>query len=285
MDTRETEHADGDEAAGTETHESGPESERASVFEELLGSRGRVKMLEAFLNQAGTTVTAGEIAEFAGFSQSTFSRYIDLFEELEIVEVADQVGNTTLYRLNEDSELAGALAQVQYHLRKQVGEIPTEEWSTADREPMADQKPDGLEREVARLVPQLFVAEEESKRVEYADRLQEIAQSDPSAAVDVVPALVELADDDNPEVSQRIVTALSHVVAHKPESVGREEVTRLLQVVPAALKTAQEIELDLDTDEDEPSNRQPVATAESAAARGHCDQEDADTENEHATKN
>ena len=195
-----------------------------SAFVELLGSPGRVKMLEAFLDNHETTLTAKDVADYADISESTFSRNADLFLDLDLIEQTDQVGKTRFFSLNKESPLAEDLARAQYHLLEQVPGVEPERWTTDDEpsEAVDVGEPTAEEERVAEILPKLFVEESEADREELLSELADIAAHDPETITDAIPAVIELVHDENRAVAERALWVMRGAAMHDPELLEGE---------------------------------------------------------------
>lgn len=91
---------------------------RDSPFVRLLGTQGRVQILDVFLRKHYKELTAAEVADLAGVSLSTFHRNIGELKELDVVQEAEPVAGTARYKLNEESPIAKTLGQAQSELLK-----------------------------------------------------------------------------------------------------------------------------------------------------------------------
>jgi DNA-binding transcriptional ArsR family regulator len=242
------------------TRGDGETSGDRSAFVELLGSPGRVKILESFLNHPQASLTVEEVAGFADISQSTFSRNADLLLDLDLIEVADRVGNTTLYRLNQNSDLAAHLAQAQRDLRKQVGHVEPDHWASVDEVPEADvQEASEAEERVAAIVPKLFSTEGAAEREGLAEQLEPLAFDHPEAFVEMVPALIELTDDDNERVADSVLAALSVVVSEHPEVLDEEDISKIFDTMSASFREDEDETLGVSgTDTNDGGDDQPL---------------------------
>lgn len=206
------------------------------TFVELLGSPGRVKILEVFLTHAETTLTAGDIAELADVSESTFSRNVDKFLDLDLVERAGKVGKTSLYTLNTESPLAADLARARHRLRGRAASLDPDLWAVDD-DGGSPRSETTEAKHTAELVTQLF-DETTDRRGEIAERLANIAESNPEAVVDTTPALVELTDDEDSRVVRHAIEAVMNVVEEYPDVLDEEDTSRLLNAVVENRRTA-----------------------------------------------
>jgi Fe2+ or Zn2+ uptake regulation protein len=87
-----------------------------STFVQLLETPGRVRILDVFLRKHYTELTAAKAADLAGIDPSTFHRNVGIFEDVGVVEKADEVAGAQRYRLNEDSPVAKAFGKAQHEL-------------------------------------------------------------------------------------------------------------------------------------------------------------------------
>lgn len=87
-----------------------------STFVQLLETPSRVRILDIFLRKHYTELTAAKAADLAGVDPSTFHRNIGVFEEIGVIEQADEVAGAQRYRLNEDSPVAKAFGKAQNEL-------------------------------------------------------------------------------------------------------------------------------------------------------------------------
>jgi len=88
----------------------------ASTFVRLLETSSRVRILDVFLRKHYTELTAAKAADLAGIDVSTFHRNVDVFEEMGVVEEAEEVAGAQRYRLNEESPVAKAFGKAQHEL-------------------------------------------------------------------------------------------------------------------------------------------------------------------------
>ncbi|WP_128477937.1 winged helix-turn-helix domain-containing protein [Halorussus pelagicus] len=102
-----------------------------SPFVRLLGTQGRVRILDVFLRKHYKELTAAEVADLAGVSPSTFHRNINELKDLSVVRETEPVAGTTRYKLNEDSPIAQTLGRAQSELleysRKVMNETESSE--------------------------------------------------------------------------------------------------------------------------------------------------------------
>jgi DNA-binding IclR family transcriptional regulator len=87
-----------------------------STFVRLLETSSRVRILDVFLRKHYTELTAAEAADLAGIDVSTFHRNVGVFEEMSVIEEAEEVAGAQRYRLKEDSPVAKAFGKAQHEL-------------------------------------------------------------------------------------------------------------------------------------------------------------------------
>lgn len=94
-----------------------------SALVELLGSPGKVKMLDVFLGKHYEELSAAQAADLAGIDVSTFHRNVDVLLDVGVVEETRTVGGTQLYRLDADHPVSKALGQAQSALLEYAEDI------------------------------------------------------------------------------------------------------------------------------------------------------------------
>jgi hypothetical protein len=99
--------------------------QQESSFVRLLSRKGAVKTLDILLRKPAASLTAGQIADEAGFRRSTFHRNKKILIELGMVEV-NRENSTDTYSINTDNEYAKLLAQFHTALIKDSTLIKTE---------------------------------------------------------------------------------------------------------------------------------------------------------------
>jgi DNA-binding transcriptional ArsR family regulator len=85
-----------------------------SPFVRLLGTPGRVRILDVFLRRYETELSANDISHLV--SESTFSRNKDILLELDIIKQTRREGGKQYYALNRDSELVDAIGRFHTQL-------------------------------------------------------------------------------------------------------------------------------------------------------------------------
>lgn len=94
-----------------------------SAFVNLLETPSRVRILDVFLRKHYTELTAAKAADLAGIDPSTFHRNVGVFEDIGVIEKADEVAGAQRYRLNEDNPVAKAFGKAQHELLEHAPQI------------------------------------------------------------------------------------------------------------------------------------------------------------------
>lgn len=92
----------------------GSYAENAAITD-LIGTHPKAKILASLLS-TGTDVTITQLSELAGVGRTTVYRYLEPMVDLGVVEASREVGNSTFYQLNQDSEVAEKLASLEWAL-------------------------------------------------------------------------------------------------------------------------------------------------------------------------
>jgi hypothetical protein len=104
-----------------------------SPFVRLLGTTGRVRIVDAFLNKSHAELSARDVRELTGISESTFSRNKDVLLELDVIVPVESRTGKQFYRLNTDAELVKLLGE--FHSRLwQFGDEVNDQLETEARE-------------------------------------------------------------------------------------------------------------------------------------------------------
>jgi len=90
----------------------------------LFGNSARVKIIGAFIADAGRELSVSEIARRAGVARSTVYEHLDHLEHMNvIVHTRDsREGHSPMYQFNEDSELGTVLYQLEGYALEQLME-------------------------------------------------------------------------------------------------------------------------------------------------------------------
>lgn len=81
----------------------------------LFGTPARTKILSVFIAERGRDLSKSEIARQAGVARSTVYDHLDELERLSVIEHTrdTQAGHSERYQLNEESEIAEHLYQLE----------------------------------------------------------------------------------------------------------------------------------------------------------------------------
>lgn len=97
----------------------------------LFGSGARVKILAALLGERDNDLNTTDIARLAGVARSTVYQHLDDLVELGVVEQTRSVGDSPMYRIDPDSEIAEHLDRLEgatlRRLLEQEGHIESAE--------------------------------------------------------------------------------------------------------------------------------------------------------------
>lgn len=87
-----------------------------TVLTAALGNHAKVKILAALLSEADRDLNVTDVARLAGVDRSTFYEHVDDLLAFGLVERTREVGPSTMYQLNRDSEAATLLAKLEWEL-------------------------------------------------------------------------------------------------------------------------------------------------------------------------
>lgn len=81
----------------------------------LLGDSARVRIIGAFVAERGDDINISEVARLAGIARSTVYNHIGPLKRLGVIEHTRDLGegHSSLYQLNEDSEIAHLLFRLE----------------------------------------------------------------------------------------------------------------------------------------------------------------------------
>lgn len=79
----------------------------------LFGSGARVKIIAALLGEKDNDLNTTDIARLAGVARSTVYQHLDDLVELGVVERTRSVGDSPMYRIDPDSEVAEHLDMLE----------------------------------------------------------------------------------------------------------------------------------------------------------------------------
>ena len=90
-----------------------------SNFVGLFGNSPFVKILDAFIDNIGSDYSKKEIQELAGISKAALFQHWHKLENLELVKITREFGNTKLYTLNRENKLVQDLLKFEMQLIEQ----------------------------------------------------------------------------------------------------------------------------------------------------------------------
>lgn len=94
-----------------------------SIFQLVLGSPSKTRIVEVLLGKHYTELSAAQIADLAGIDVSTFHRNIDVLLDIGVVEETRTVSGAQLYQLDTDHPVSKALGKTRWELLKHVEDI------------------------------------------------------------------------------------------------------------------------------------------------------------------
>lgn len=97
-----------------------------TIMTDVLGGHAKVRILITLIGEADQDLNATEIARLAGIDRSTFYEHIDDLLGYGLVEQTRQVGNSQMYRINQDSAAAEHLAKMEWELFEVLAEAEEE---------------------------------------------------------------------------------------------------------------------------------------------------------------
>lgn len=92
----------------------------------LLGTHAKAKMLTVFVGKHYQDLSASDVCDLADIHPSTFNEHVGDLVDLGVVVETRKAGNTQLYQLNPDSQVADDLRDLQADLATVVAEEHTE---------------------------------------------------------------------------------------------------------------------------------------------------------------
>lgn len=87
-----------------------------TVLTDALGTHAKIKILAALLSEPDRDLNVTDISRLAGVDRSTFYEHVDDLLAFGLVIQTRDVGPSTMYQLNRDSEAATALAKLEWEL-------------------------------------------------------------------------------------------------------------------------------------------------------------------------
>ncbi|WP_247005106.1 winged helix-turn-helix domain-containing protein [Halosolutus gelatinilyticus] len=93
---------------------------------ELFLNSDRTKLISVFVDERERDLSISEVAQQAGVAQSTVYDHLDYLEGLEIIKETRETGPSTRYQLNEESEIAEKLYQLDGLVLRKLLELDGE---------------------------------------------------------------------------------------------------------------------------------------------------------------
>lgn len=92
---------------------------------ELFESPARVRIIGAFVAERGRDLSVSDVARLADVARSTVYRHLDELERLGVIEHSRdvQAGHSSMYQLNEDSDIAELLYKLEGVTLKRLLEL------------------------------------------------------------------------------------------------------------------------------------------------------------------
>lgn len=94
-----------------------------SPFVRLLETKGRVRILDTFISKPHVELSAEDIHDISGVSESTFARNKDVLIELDIITHTKEVGQKKYYKLNTDNPIVTDIAEFHTNLVDYIDHI------------------------------------------------------------------------------------------------------------------------------------------------------------------
>jgi DNA-binding transcriptional ArsR family regulator len=89
-------------------------------FMTLFGTPARTRILSVFVDEKEFDLNVSEIAEQAGVARSTVYNHLDELQELGVIKLSRETGNSRRYQLNTESPIAERLQQLEGLVLKQL---------------------------------------------------------------------------------------------------------------------------------------------------------------------
>ncbi|MFQ6063777.1 MAG: winged helix-turn-helix domain-containing protein [Methanosarcinales archaeon] len=87
-----------------------------SLLIKALGNSPKIRIIDFFLDNKIFDFSKKEIIEGVGMSKTTFYKYFNELEELEMVKVSRTFGRTKLYELNKKNPIVKKLMEIDQKL-------------------------------------------------------------------------------------------------------------------------------------------------------------------------
>lgn len=92
-------------------------------FMALFGTPAKTKILAAFVAERGRDMSVTHLANLAGVARSTVYNHLDHFRDLGVVEQTRKMGGSPMFGLNDDSETAKKLCELEGITLKRLYEL------------------------------------------------------------------------------------------------------------------------------------------------------------------
>lgn len=92
-----------------------------SVLTFIFGDGPKVRLMAAFLGFPDRDHNVTDLARLAGVSRNTVYRHIDDLLNVGVVTKTRKLGDSPMYQINKDSEVARLLAEVEWELIEKTG--------------------------------------------------------------------------------------------------------------------------------------------------------------------
>lgn len=85
----------------------------------IFSNNSRVRIIAALLSEADRDLNISDIARVAGISRSAVYDNIEPLEEHGIINQTREIGDSTMYEINTDSEIVALIAEIEELLLEQ----------------------------------------------------------------------------------------------------------------------------------------------------------------------
>lgn len=101
------------------------------MLTQIMGEYPQVRVIEILITHPWSKYTKKDLAEASGISRSTLYRLLDKLETYQIIKPTRKIGNTQLYKLNQESSTTKAIMT----FNKELVKIETEKQISAEKHP------------------------------------------------------------------------------------------------------------------------------------------------------
>lgn len=85
----------------------------ATPLTRIFGDTPKTKIIAALLSEYNRDITISDISDLSGVSRSAIYNHIDDLVDLGIVKETREMGGSTLYQINTDSEIVQRVAEIE----------------------------------------------------------------------------------------------------------------------------------------------------------------------------